>query len=341
MSKRENLVLIHIQRHPFAFGGVLFTGFVNSCVSFLLPVSIGEFFTLHFHSGSTKGKLLGWLGIHLNSIHGFYVMFIALLLVKLLAGFTESYSSSRLTELFVKDLRERTFASQMSWPASLFSKNLYGKYLLRYSNDMKSVQSYFSRGILDGIKNLSFLLTGLFLLTKIHFTLTIILGSMLLVITAIVYIISRYQRLLVSTARSHRSSLLAFVSKTFSGFEKIQLRQREKESIDKFNMRSVNLYHANLLSTRLESLIQSIAPFMIFTMIGVLLWQMTFSYVKISAGDGLMMILMMLMMQGSVKRILKVPGYINKGNISLDKIRTLLDQQPVDPEPVEVIDTKV
>ena len=143
----------------------------------------------------------------------------------------------------------------------------------------------------------------------------------------IIYLIAKYQRSFIRMARSHRSSLLAFVAKTFSNFEKLKLRQDEEKAIENFNDRSANLYQANMASNRLESLLQNIAPFMIFLMIGILLWQMTFSFSHISSGDGLMMILMILMMQGAVKKILKVPGYINKGNISLQKISKLLTPQ--------------
>jgi len=88
-------------------------------------------------------------------------------------------------------------------------------------------------------------------------------------------------------------------------------------------------------SNKLESLLQSITPFMIFLMIGILLWQMSLSYGHISAGDGLMMILMILMMQSALKKILKVPGYLNKGNISLQKISKILQQPKVaEPSPL-------
>ena len=78
-----------------------------------------------------------------------------------------------------------------------------------------------------------------------------------------------------------------------------------------------------------ESLMQSSSHFLVFAMIAILLWQMTLSYSHISASDGLMMILMILMMQGALRRLLKAPGYINKGKISLQKINKILQvEQP-------------
>lgn len=331
-----NFVSDHIKKYPFAFGATLLTGFINSCVSFLLPVSIGEFFMLHFHTGSSKGKLLSWLGIHLNTLRGFYFLFICLLIIKIITGYIESFNNYRLGERFVKDIREKVFSEQMKWHPSLLSKNLYGKYLLRYSNDMKAIQNYFSKGIVEGIMNLIFLLTGIFLLSKIHLQLTAVLVLLLLIIASVIYLIAKYQKQFIRTSRTHRSSLLAFVTKAFSGYEKNKLRNREAEIVDNFNSRSENLYRANMRSNRLESLSQNIASFMIFMMIGILLWQMTLPYGRIHSSDGLMMILMILMMQSALKKILKVPGYLNKGNISLQKISKILQTQIAETEPAEV-----
>jgi ABC-type multidrug transport system fused ATPase/permease subunit len=327
INKRKQFVLEHIRNHPIPVAAILLAGFANSCVSFLLPVSIGEFFALHFHTGSSKGELLSWMGIHLHTMQGFYILFIILLLLKAILSFVESFGSYKQGELFVKNIREILFATQMSWMPELLSKNLYGKYLLRYSNDMKAIQNYFTKGIMDGIKNLLFLMTGLFMLSRINLTLTVILFSILLVILTITYFISRLQRPSISTSRSYRSSLLAFVTRSFSRFEKLKQRQAESDTIKNFNGRSDNLYRANMHLNKIESLLQSSSYFLVFSTIGILLWQMTMSYSRISASDGLMMILMVLMMQGALKKILKVPGYLNKGKISLEKINKVLQQE--------------
>jgi len=337
MIKKIQFVSEHIRRYPFPVGAILLAGFVNSCVSFLLPVSIGEFFAIHYYTGSSKGKLLSWMGIHVHTLQGFYTLFITLLLLKAIISFAESLGSYRQGELFVKNIREKLFASQMNWTPDLLSKNLYGKYLLRYSNDMKAVQNYFTKGIIEGIKNVLFLMTGLFMLSRINLTLTVILFSILLVILIVTYFIARFQRPSISASRSHRSSLLAFVTKSFSRFEKLKQNQVETDTIGNFNTRSDNLYQANMRLNKIESLLQSSSYFLVFAMIGILLWQMTMSYSRISASDGLMMILMILMMQGVLKKILKVPGYINKGKISLQKINKVLQQEIEEPEPVVVI----
>ncbi|MER3498674.1 MAG: hypothetical protein C4308_08615 [Chitinophagaceae bacterium] len=55
---KYHFVKSHLRRHWVAFTAIVCIGFLNSTVSFLLPVSIGEFFTLQFHTASSKSKLL-------------------------------------------------------------------------------------------------------------------------------------------------------------------------------------------------------------------------------------------------------------------------------------------
>ena len=87
-------------------------------------------------------------------------------------------------------------------------------------------------------------------------------------------------------------------------------------------------------SNKIETLLQNLTPFLIYTMIGLILWQMTMPYVTISASDGLMIILMVLMMQSAMRDTLKIPGYLNKGKISLLKINKILQPQTIEPDTV-------
>ena len=270
--------------------------------------------------------------MHVHTLNQFFGLFIVLMILKLFLNYAENIDSLKQGELFVKDLREKIFSAQLSWSAESFLQRSYGKYLLRYSNDMKAVQNYFTKGILAGIMNFIFITTGLFILAKINLWLTLIFIGGLLFVYAAVFLLSSFQKPFIRASRSNRSSLLAFVAKSFSSFEKIKQRQREKESIEKFNLRSDNLYLSIMRMNRIESLLLSVTPFFIFAMISFLLWQMTRRGIIVSAGDGLMMILTLLMLQGHLRKLFKVPGYINKGKISLQKIARLLQQQGEEPK---------
>jgi ABC-type multidrug transport system fused ATPase/permease subunit len=327
----------HISKHPGLFAGVLSAGFINSCATFLLPVSIGEFFVLQFHSGNTKGKLLAWAGLEASNLSEFATLFAGLLLVKMFSGYLASMGAFRLGETFVQTIREEVFAAQMRWEAAALSNGAYSKYLLRYSNDMKALQNYFSKGILEAARSLLFIATGMLLTAQLHAPLTLALTGLLAASAVAVYGLAWWQKPLIAKSRSRRNTLLAFVTKSFADFPALKRRAAEADTVSRFNRRSTNLYRANMRSNRFDALQQHIIPLLIFSMIGALLWQMALPGTRISAGDGWMMILMILMMQGAFRRMLKVPGFLNKGKLSLQKVREVMERAA--PQPAAATNT--
>jgi ABC-type multidrug transport system fused ATPase/permease subunit len=300
-------------------------GLAQSCSTFLLFVSIGEFFTIHFHSGSNKGRLLQLLGIHLQTLSSFFLLFILLLLIKASLEFLERWLSYQEGELYVKYIREKLFAAQIRWDSEKFQEKHFGNYLLRYSNDMKTIQNYLTKGIMGCIKDLCFLVMGFFLLWMINHRLAIYLLFITSGIMVIIFIISGLQRKVISNSRSKRSNLLAFVTKSFHKHASIKTKNTEEKTGQRFNMMSDQLYHANMANNRFDSALQAMLPMFQYSMIGLLLWLMTLSTGTISVNDALVFVLIALMMVSPMKRVLKVPAIINKGKISLGKINGMLN----------------
>lgn len=334
MQESIKYAVDHVRKYRLAFWGVIFIGLLNGLVSFLLPVSIGEFFTIFFKTGSSKGKMLDWLGIELSTVNQFFLLFGLLLFLKAILSYIEYYGTFRQGELFVKSLREGVFSAQLRWSAASMDQS-YGKYLLRYSNDLKSVQLYLTNGYMEGIKSSLFLITGLMVLMNIQWQITLLLFVLLISVILLIYLLARWQTVFIMNSRSARSSLLAYVARKFARFRKLKERREEHEVMESFNEKSGNLFHANMKYNVSESLLLAVVPVLIFGVIGVLLWRMVFLQGSISASDGLMMVLILLMMESRIRRLLKVPTYLNKGKISLRKIHKLYD------EPVSVVQPEI
>lgn len=314
----------------------LLVGLIQSIAAFLLPVSIGEFFTLHFHSSGSKGKLLKLLGIHFKSLPVFFLFFLLLLAVKALFEYGEKYISFQQGELYVKYIREKIFRVQMSWHHEKFRQKHFGKYLLRYSNDMKSMQQYLTKGIMGLAKDICFLILGFLLLAAINLQLSIYLLLVTAAIMTIIFFISRFQKKLITDSRTKRSSLLGLVAKSFQRHNSIKTNCTEEEVIGKFNKASDELYQKNMANNRFESLLAALLPMLQFLMMGSLLLVITSTYGAIEKEDALVFVLITLMMLAPMKRVLKVPAIINKGKISLNKINEILISIPNEIEAGEL-----
>lgn len=325
MRQRKNIQQKYLSTIKPVLTLYVLIGLIQSTATFLIPVSIGEFFTIYFNSGSSKGRLLQLLGIHFKTISSFFLFFIILLVVRTIFEYWERWLSYKQGELYAKHIREKIFEVQMTWTPIKFRQRHFGKYLLRYTNDMKSLQNYLTKGIMGCLKDASFLMMGFFLLWVIHPRLTMYFMLITLLIMLIIYFVSTLQKKLISTSRNKRSKVLAFVTKSFERFETIKLKNKEVITKEGFNSSSDELYFANMKNNQFDSVLQSLLPLFQYSMVGILLWSMTSLSNSINSNDALVFVLITLMVLSPMKRILKVPSVINKGNISLVKINEMLN----------------
>ena len=321
---KSQLAAEYINNNKAALIVIIVVGVLQSCITFLLPVSIGEFFSIQFHAGSGKGRLLELLGIHFSSLTAFFIFFSVLLVLKAIVFQTEQWLSLKEGEKFVKMTRERLFAGQMKQEAIIFQRKGYGNYLLRYSNDLKAVKNYLLAGILALFKNSIFLLIGFMLLALIHFQLAAYLVILFLVLLSGIFFLAHYQKKFIQESRDKRSNLLTFVTKSFGRYTRIKENNNELDTINRFNEKSDQLYEANLKNNQLESFQQSLIPFLQYAMLGGLLFLSTVVSQSLTHENALVFVLVTLMLFSSMRKILKVPGTLNKGNISLVKIEELI-----------------
>lgn len=307
-------------------------GLLNSCATFLLPVSLGNFFALYYQQPSTKSHLLNSLGIHLSHLSDFNLFFSCLLLIKLLTGLAQRSLAAQQGERFAAYCREALFHAQMGWTEERFRQKKYGNYLLRYSNDMKAIQQYLVKGIMEGWRSGLYLLLGIVLLGRIHWLLAFTVCFTLLALWLSVRLLWNRQKKQVADSRSQRSSLLAFVTRKFAQFSSIKAKQQEALANDSFVERSQQLYRANMAVNQTESLLQAIVTVLPFLLMGLLMLLIVAGLLQLDHSAALTAMLILLLMQSPIKSLLKLPGIINRGQLSLQKLEAYINTESVTTE---------
>ena len=315
----------HLLGQKLAVSVVLSTGILHSAVSFLLTLMFGEFFILQFKTGSSKGKLLEWLGIHVNTLNQYFGLLIILLVIKLVTQYLEKYLALLQGEQFVKDIREELFISQVRGPDEVFASRNYGNYLLRYSNDLKAVQQYLTKGILAAVRDTLFVLMGLACFFILNKTIGILVAFYLIAASIAMIVLAHRQQPVIRESRNKRSNLLAYVTRSFQRLSSIKIKGQEEKVMGRFLDRSNKLFTANIKNARWESTVESIVPFLHFGMITMLLGLIARGVISVHVSDGLTCILLLLLLQSTIKRLFKVPAALKKGSISLDKISSLIN----------------
>ena len=327
MNKTENISLLSRHMNKTSLFVFLNTGIIRSIVTFLLSVSIGEFYQLCFHAGGSRAMLLARIDIHLENIESFFILFASLVLVKMILDYAENYLMNKASENFVQELRDKIFKTQIEWPNEYFGRRHFGKYLLRYSNDMKAVQNYLSRGIYGGCRDVLFLMVGVTILYLIHIQLATMYIVLMAASVIIIFYASSRQIPLIENSRNKRNRLLAFVTKSFQRHTRIKTAEIEERTISRFDNYSQELKVLNLKNHKFDSLLLVLFTFLQYCIIIFLLFKIYQLHQdansKLDIGSALVFLLVVLQINPTLKRIMKVPSILNKGKISLKKIERI------------------
>ena len=117
-------------------------GVASNCLAIFLSLSIGTYYETLSHHNSNKGRILHLFHISLpHKRHHFFMVFLLLIIATALFQFLFRFGTQRLALDFAFWLRKKLFRHHLRMKMHEFSKKTIGSYLLRYSGDLKSVQS--------------------------------------------------------------------------------------------------------------------------------------------------------------------------------------------------------
>ncbi len=307
---------------------ILGLGWLGSVCTFMVPVSLGAFFDIHFQSITNRTKLLKLFGVQLESMEAFFTFFAGVIVLKAIFTYAEKYWITREAEQFIHQVTQRLFATQINWSPETFQHKPYGRYLLRYSGDMSSVKNLLIKGLHGGIKDLLFLLSGFGILFLLNATLSTILLISLVLYIPLMIGLDRYQNPLIKEKRNRKSFMLSYVASQFAQHKEIKTLSEEKKVIRKFRKKTHKLLMADQAYHVSENVRQILAPLMGHMLTGILLWQVVVRpELQISGGALLVYLLVLASVISPLRRLFKVPGVLRRGMLSLSKIELFLQKE--------------
>jgi ABC-type bacteriocin/lantibiotic exporter with double-glycine peptidase domain len=303
-------------------------GWWASVCTFAVTIIIGAFFELHFHTETNRSTLLKNLGMEFSSLGVFFQVFALVIGIKAILAFTEKLLIHKKAEIFIKETQQLLFKKQMFWSWEVFGEKSYGKYLLRYSGDLGSIKNMLVNGIHRGMKDMLFLLTGLVLMFTINNKLTWIVILVAFICSPIILYLDHVQRPKTIQKRNRKSILLDFVTRSFSNHSEIGKSNKRNRTIRKFNGKLNSVFEANLRYQKLENVRELMGPMVGNILVFALLFSIfQFSGITISPGELLVYLLILANVTSPLKNVIKAPGIIRKGLISLKKIEVLISKK--------------
>ncbi|MEL6699131.1 MAG: ABC transporter ATP-binding protein [Bacteroidota bacterium] len=317
------------QRHTVRIFLTCVVGILSSMATILLPVSIGKFYALVFSFEGQSAMLLDFLPAHycdtVPHFLGLFAVFIGLYAV---THYGKRYLTASAGELWIYELRNQLFKHQLKLNTRVYEEKGVGKYLLRYSGDLKSIQNYLTKGIIGFTSDIVLIVCFIWVLATVSYLLTFIsllaMGLMLVPIS----LLNQRLHTISLDRRNQKSGLLSFVSQRLQAIVTIKAFNRAQPEGNQFENRSRKVFQTGCAFHRLSSFIFVLIPTLLYAMIGVIMYAIHLQKaagVVIDQASLLSAFLLILTMLPVFRRSLRITVVWKLGLISIEKLQHVLD----------------
>ncbi len=308
----------------------LISSILSSVLTIAIPVSIGKYYELVFDFNAYRSKIFDWLPLDIGAtIPQFLGFFAILVLLKGVFTFLERYCIGMLGEKLVLNVRNQLFEHQLYLPSVIYDEKGIGKYLLRFSGDLKSIQNYLSNGVIRFIGDLLLLIFACITLSIIHFQLGVLIATCLFLTTLIVIFFNRYLAQITRQRRRSKSILLSFVNTHLRSIHTIKSFNKEVPIIKQYKKRSDKVYHWGKQYQTITAFIRTLVPTAMYVMLGLVLlviYQLKQQSVAIQGSTLLIFVMFLISLLPIFRRLLRVNIVWEMGNISFEKLLNVLNK---------------
>lgn len=304
---------------------------LSGFLAVLIPVSIGLYYDLVFNFSTHRSQILSPLpDAWTATTPAFLVFLLVLVALRLCAMFIERYHSSVIGEYFSQSLREKMYFHQMRAHMSYYDEKGIGKYLLRYSGDLRSIQNFLTRGLFQFVGDASLLTLAFAAMLVIDVPIALITLFGIASTVVILYVFNRQLYRISEKRRDSHSGLVSFVARGLRGMLSIKMLNRESVEMKRFAKRSRKLLRLGKTLRLVQSAITSLIPAMSYLVLTLILWYVWRKSASVGGappGEGLVgFVLLFVTILPVLRRVLHVESTWKMGSISFRKLVAIFEQ---------------
>ncbi len=314
-----------IKENPGLAALAVISGFCYNIFTVLVPIAIGRFYEFNFEFSSVRLKLFfsGFPFIYTNSFNAFLILFIGIILIRFLFEYANRYVIGILGERFSKSLREQLFAHQLRIHTTIYDEKGIGRYLLRYSGDLKSVQNYLTQGIFRFAQDMLLIAILITVIGYYSVNMALIILTFIVCAFGFIFFMNLVLYRISVERRNRRSGMLAFVNNALRSILPIKVFNKNVPFEYRYNKRSLKLLDIGVKYQHITALINAIIPFITYLMVGITMfyiYSLKNSGIDFDRSSFLILILLIISFLSIFRRILTVNIVWKLGNISFEKL---------------------
>ena len=309
-------LLVFVKPYNYTFYGVMFTAILISLLStltpYLLKVVVDDYILVKNYEGMQSIILLMML----------------VLLFEVIFMYLFTFYANWLGQKVIKDLRVNVFEKIVKFKMSFFDKNAVGRLVTRTVNDIETIASIFSQGLFTIIADILKMITVLTVMTVISPELTLVVISIFPVLIFATRVFQKTMKTAFEKVRREVANLNSFVQERISGVKIVQIFNREKVEIDKFNQINIKHRDAWLRTVWINSIFFPIAEISTSICIGLLVWYGGYNNLNganISLGTLFLFISMSGLLFRPLRQIADRFNTLQMGMVSTERIFNILD----------------
>ncbi|MFL2633501.1 MAG: ABC transporter ATP-binding protein [Candidatus Marisimplicoccus sp.] len=316
-------LLVFVKPYNNIFYGVMFTAILISLFStltpYLLKVVVDDYILVKNYEGMQSIILLMML----------------VLLFEVIFMFLFTYYANWLGQKVIKDLRVSVFNKIVRFKMSFFDKNAVGRLVTRTVNDIETIASIFSQGLFTIVADILKMTTVLTVMTVISPELTLVVITIFPLLIFATRVFQKTMKIAFEKVRREVANLNSFVQERISGVKIVQIFNREKVEIDKFNQINIKHRDAWLRTVWINSIFFPIAEISTSICIGLLVWYGGINNINganISLGTLFLFISLSGLLFRPLRQIADRFNTLQMGMVSTERIFNILedDQQITD-----------
>ena len=174
------------------------------------------------------------------------LIFLAVLVLVFAFTFSQTWTTNRMSQKVLKDIRLELFKKTASQSTAFLSRHPVGRIVTRLTGDVETINEFFTTVLVAFLKDLSIMAGALITLFILSPYMALIVIATLPPVVALT-LISRFKaRDAFRRQRTASSKVYAYLAERLAGVQVVQLFRREAKSGGEFALRNRELLDANL-----------------------------------------------------------------------------------------------
>jgi len=200
------------------------------------------------------------------------IVVFALLLVETVFRYGFSYVTSWLGQSVIRDLRVRIFRHITSLRLSYFDRTPVGTSTTRTINDIETINSVFSEGVMTIIADLLTLFAVLGIMFYTSWKLTLVCMTVLPFLVIASYIFKEKVKASFQIVRTQIARMNAFLQERITGMRTVQIFNAEKQEAEKYKAINREYTKANLDSILYYAVFFPVVDIVAAAALGLMVW---------------------------------------------------------------------